>query len=135
MRFPAVSTIPNAGCSGRSTSDHVLATLDPFAPGEIEDLGFVHRRDGLELEAVEALDGGELHRLDAPLHEAPFTVDELELDQAREELDVVQALVRRQARHLLVLAKERRELEGLEPVLEQDPGRLAYHAPADIKHR
>ena len=78
---------------------------------------------------------GNLRRLDAPLHEAPFTVDELELDQARQEPDVVQALVRRLARHLLVLAKERRELEGLEPMFEQDPGRLAHHAPADIRHR
>ena len=36
---------------------------------------------------------------------------------------------------LLVLAKERRELEGLEPMFEQDPGRLAHYAPADIRHR
>ena len=34
--------------------------------------------------------------------------------------------VRRLARHLLVLAKERRELERLEPMLEQNPGRLAH---------
>ena len=68
--------------------------------GRARGLGLVHRRDGLELEAVEALDGGELRCLDAPLNEAPFTVDELELDQAREKLDVVQALLRRLTRHL-----------------------------------
>ena len=119
----------------RPQSDHVLATLDPFAPGELQDLGLVQRRDGLELEAVEALHGGELRRLDAPLDEAPFAVDELELDQAREELDMVQALVRRLARHLLVLAKERRELQHLEPMFEQDPGWLAHCASPDIRHR
>ena len=81
------------------------------------------------------LHGGKLRRLDAPLHESPFAVDELELDQAREELDMVQALVRRVARHLLVLAKERRELQHLEPMFEQDPGRLAHLASPDIRHR
>lgn len=67
----------------RTESDDVLAPLDSLAPGKLERLGFVDRRDGLELEAVEALHGGELRRLDTPLDEAPFAVDELELGRAR----------------------------------------------------
>ena len=130
---------PQSGVSLARTrwaqSDHVLAPFDPLTPGELEDLDLVHRGDGLELEAVQALGSGELRRLDAPLNETPFAVNEFEFDQPRQELDVVQALVRRLARHLLVLAKGCRELEGLEPMLEQDPGRLAHCAPADIRHR
>ena len=85
-------------------SDHVLAPLDPFTSGELEDLGLVQRRDGFELEGVEALEGGELRGLDAPLDETAFTVDELELDQPGEEGHVVQAFVGALARHLVVLA-------------------------------
>ena len=88
-----------------------------------------------ELEAVQTLDGGKLRRPDAPLDQAPFAVDELELDQTREELDVVQSLVRRAARHLLVLAKKRRKLEGLEPMFEQDLRRAAHRTHPDIRHR
>ena len=81
-------------------SNDGLAALDPFASGEIEHLGLVHRRGRLELEAVRAFDGGELRCLDAPFDEAAFAVDEFGLHQSRQELYVVQALVGALARHL-----------------------------------
>jgi hypothetical protein len=36
--------------------------------------------DGLEVEAIEAFDGGKLCRLDAPLDHPPFAVDQFQLD-------------------------------------------------------
>ena len=116
-------------------SDDVLSALDPLASGELEDLGLVERGDGFELEGVEALDGGELRRLDTPLDETALAVDEFEFHQSGQERHVVQTLVGALARHLVVLAKEGRELEGLEPVLEQDLRRLAHGAPRSIRHR
>ena len=121
--------------AARSQSDDVLAPLDPFTSGELERLDLVERRDRFELEAVQTLHCGKLRRPDAPLDKAPFAVDELEFDQTREELDVVQSLVRRAARHLLVLAKKRRKLEGLEPMFEQDLRRVAHRTHPDIRHR
>jgi hypothetical protein len=99
----------------RAQGDDVLAPVDPFAPGEFQDLRLVEPGDRLEVEAVQALgdreraigrhwseDNGE-RRLDAPLHHAPLPVDQLELDQSGQEPDVVQTFGRALAGELVVL--------------------------------
>jgi hypothetical protein len=58
-------------------SDHVLATLDPFAAGQFQHLHLVELRDRLEVEAVEALGDRELRGLDAALDHPPLAVDQL----------------------------------------------------------
>ena len=118
--------------SAWSQSDDVLTAFDPITSCKLEHLGLVERGDDLELEAVEALDGGELRRLDAPFDESAFAVDELEFDQTSEDGDVVQAFVGALARDLVVLAMDSRELERLEPMLEQNLGRLAVLVRASL---
>jgi hypothetical protein len=70
--------------------DDVLATVDPFAAGEFQHLHLVEPGDRLEVKAVEALGGRELRGLDPTLDHSALPVDQLELDQARQELDMVQ---------------------------------------------
>ena len=47
--------------------DDVLAALDVLAARQFQDQHLVERRDGLEVEAVEAFDGGEPGLPDSPL--------------------------------------------------------------------
>ena len=64
---------PEAQCyvglagTARPERDDVLAPIDELTAGEFHDKGLVERRDGLEVEAVQALGGRELRGLDAPL--------------------------------------------------------------------
>ena len=69
--------------------DHVLAPFDPVTARQFKDLhlvGFVKRL------GVEAFCGREHGRLGAALNHPTRTIDQLQFDQTRQELDVVQAL-------------------------------------------
>ena len=54
--------------------DDILTTLDVFASRQLQNQHLVERGDGLEVEAVEAFDGGEPGLSDPPLDHAALTV-------------------------------------------------------------
>ncbi len=56
--------------------DDILTTLDVFASRQLQNQHLVERCDGLEVEAVEAFDGGEPGLSDPPLDHAALTVDQ-----------------------------------------------------------
>ncbi len=112
--------------AARPERDHVLAPLDELAPGEFRRQGLVERRDRLEVEAVEALGGGELRRLDAPLDHAALAVDQLQLAEPEQILHMVAALGRALAGELGVFGVEGRQAELLEVVLQQHLGCVAH---------
>ena len=60
----------DVGLAGAAVADgdDVLAALDVFTPGQLHDQWLVQRRDGEEVEGVQALDSGEACRADAALH-------------------------------------------------------------------
>jgi len=84
-----------------------------------------------EVEAVEALHGGEPRRLDAALDHAPLAVDQLQLGKPEQIPGMVGALGGALARNLVILAQERRQLEGLE-VVRQENLRCVAHAAAPL---
>ena len=61
--------------------DDILTTLDVFASRQLQNQHLVERCDGLEVEAVEAFDGGEPGLSDPPLDHAALTVDQFQLGQ------------------------------------------------------
>ena len=120
----------SAGAEG----DDVLAALDPFAARQLEHLYLVQAGDRLEVEAVEAFDRREPCGLDPSLDHPALAVDELQLHEAGEKADVVQAFGRALAGELLVFPQEGRQLERLEVVGEQDLGRFRHAAVPDTRH-
>ena len=92
--------------AARAEGDDILAPVDPFAAGEVQHLHLVQLGDRLEVEAVEALGGRELRGLDAALDHPPLAVDQLQLDQVRQELDMVQPLCGALAAQLLIFPQE-----------------------------
>ena len=68
----------DVGLAGAAVADgdDVLSALDVFTPGQLHDQWLVQRRDGQEVEGVQALGGGEARRADAALHHAPKTLDD-----------------------------------------------------------
>ena len=91
-------------------------------------------RDRLEVEAVEAFDRREPRRLDPALDHPSLAVDELQLDQAGEKADVVEAFGRALAGQLLVFPQEGRQLQRLEVMGEQDLGGVRHAAFPDTRH-
>ena len=74
--------------------DDVLAALDVFTARQLQDHHLVERWDGLEVEAVEAFDGGELGLPD-PLFDHPaFALDQFQFDEADEITDMVKRIER-----------------------------------------
>src|SRR6476660_8726683 len=63
--------------------DHVLAALDVFAAGELENQRLVERRDGGEVETVEAFHCREACLFDAALDHPPFPLDQFEFGQPK----------------------------------------------------
>ena len=78
------------------------------------------RRERREVEAVEALHGRELGRLDAALDHAPLALDQLQLGQPQQVAGMVDAFGGALAGDLVVLAQERRQLQRLEVMGEQN---------------
>ena len=71
--------------------------------------------------------------LDAALDHAAFAVDQFQLDEAREEPDMVQTLGGTLAGLLVVFAQEGRQLQGLEVMGEQDLRGLGHAASSDSR--
>ena len=120
--------------SAWADGDDVLTPLDPFAASQLQHLHLVERRDGLEVEAVEALGCGELRRLDPALDHPALAVDQLQLHEPGEEPDMVQPLGRALAGELAVFPQEGRQLQRLEVMVEKKLGRFAHAASPDTRH-
>ena len=72
--------------------DDVLATVDVLTAGELDHQGLVERRDGLEVEGVQALDHREPGRPDAAFDHATLAFDQLELGQSQQIAHVIDAV-------------------------------------------
>ena len=92
-----------AGSAG-AEGDDVLAVGDELAAGEVEHELLVQGREGIEVEAFEALHRRELRRLDPPFDHPRLAVEQLEPDQPGEVADMVHALGGALSGELLVLA-------------------------------
>ena len=118
----------------RPKGDDVLPTADELAPGQVQDQLLVERRDGVEVEALQALDRREAGRLDASVDHARLPVEQLQFDQPGQIADVIDVLPRALPGELLVFPEHRRQLQLLQVVLEQDlrgfAGRAHVQAPA-----
>ena len=74
--------------------DDVLAALGVFTARQLQDHHLVERWDGLEVEAVEAFDGGELGLPDPPLNQPAFAVNQFQFGEADEITDMVKRIER-----------------------------------------
>ena len=100
--------------------DDVLAPLDVVRARQLQHQHLVQRRQRQEVEAVEAFDRRELRRLDPALDHPPLAVDHLHLGQPHQVTRMVDALGGALPGDLVVLAQERRQLQRLQMVGEQD---------------
>lgn len=91
----------------------------------------VELQDRPEVEAVQALLGRELRSLDAALDHPSLAVDQLQLDQAGQELDVIQPFGGTLAGQLLVLPQEGGELQRLQVMGKQDLRSIGHAASPD----
>src|SRR4051794_37103494 len=94
--------------------DDVLPALDVLAPRQLEDQGLVERGNGREVEAVEALDRGEMRLADPALHHRLLALDQLQLGQAQQIAQMVRPFGRAWPGRFLMLAQEGRQLQRLE---------------------
>jgi hypothetical protein len=106
----------------------VLAAGDVFRAGKFQHQGLVERRQGQEVEAVEAFDGRELSFLDPPLDHPPFPLDQLHFGKTQQVTGVVDALGGALPGELVMLAQKGRQLERLEVMDEQKLGRVGHDA-------
>ena len=113
--------------------DDILTTLDVFASRQLQNQHLVERCDGLEVEAVEAFDGGEPGLSDPPLDHAALTVDQFQLGQTDKIPHIVGALGGALAGQLVVFAQERRQFQGLEVMGQQHLRRIGHDAPPPNK--
>ena len=114
--------------AGIAEGDHVLAALQIFASSELQHERLVKAGQSGEVVAVEALHGRETGRPDPALDQALFPIDHLQLGQAEQIADVIDALGGALPSHLVVLAHKGRQLERLQMVAEQDLRRRAHAA-------
>src|ERR1700691_5439811 len=114
--------------AGVADRDDVLPAGHILRAGELQHEGLVERRNGGEVEAVQALYGRELRLFDPTLHHAPFTVDQLEFGQAQQKADMIKALGGTLPSELVVLAQKRRQLERLQVMSKQKLGRIGHDA-------
>src|SRR5215210_5140969 len=99
--------------------DDILAAGDILRAGELQYQGLVERRQGQEVEAVEAFDNREPGLLDPPLDNPPLALDQLQFGKAQQVTGVVDALRGALPGELLILAQEGRQLERLQVMGEQ----------------
>ena len=108
--------------------DDVLAAGDVFRAGKFQHQGLVERRQGQEVEAVEAFDRREPGLLDPPLDHPPFPLDQLQFGKTQQVTGVVDALGGALPGELVMLAQEGWQLERLEVMGEQKLGRVGHDA-------
>ena len=120
----------NVGLAGAAVADRddVLAAGDVLRAGKLQHQRLVERRQGQEVEAVEAFDRRELRLLDPPLDHPPLALDQLQFGKAQQVADMVDALGGALPGELVVLAQEGRQLERLEVMGEQKLGRVGHDA-------
>jgi hypothetical protein len=106
--------------------DDIFAAGRVLGTGEFQDEGLVERRKRREVEAVEALDGGEPRFLDPALHHASFSIDQLQFNETQEKANMVETLGGALPSKLLIFAQERRQLEGLQVISKQKLGRIGH---------
>src|SRR3979490_2736228 len=120
----------NVGPAGAAVADRdeILPAGHILRAGELQHEGLVERRNGSEVEAVQALHGREPRLLDPTLHHAPFAIDQLQFGQAQQKADVIEALGGALPGELVVLAQERRQLARPQVMREQKLGRIGHDA-------
>ena len=106
----------------------VLCSLYNLSDDQVE-YQIVERWDGLEVEGIEAFDGGEPGLPDPPLDHAALTVDQFQLGQADKIPHMVGALGCALAGQLVVFAQKGRQLQGLEVMGQQQLRRIGHDAP------
>ena len=109
------------GLAGAAVADgdDVLSALDVFAAGQLHDQWLVQRRDGQEVEGVQALGGGEACRADAALHHALVAVDEFQFGETQQVVRVIGAFGGALGGQLAVLPEEGGQLQLLEVVFQE----------------
>jgi hypothetical protein len=85
-------------------------------------------RDCREVETVETFHGRKPCLLDAALDCPPFPLDQFQFGQAQQVAGVVDPFGSALLSQLVVFAQERRQLERLEMMGEQQLGRVAHDA-------
>jgi hypothetical protein len=75
---------------------------------------------------------GESRLLDPTLHHAPYAIDQLQISQAQQKADMIEALGSALPSELAVLAQERRQLERLQVMSEQKPAIDGISTATDI---
>src|ERR1035437_6634841 len=114
--------------AGVADRDDVLPAGYILRAGELQNENLVERRNGGEVEAVQALHGREPRLLDPPLDHPPFAVDQLQFGQAQQKGDVIETLGGAPPGELVVLAQERRQLERLQMLSKQKLGCIGHDA-------
>src|ERR1017187_5859182 len=85
-RHHPVSRLARAAVADR---DDVLPAGHILRAGELQNEGLIERRNGGEVEAVQALYGWEPRLLDPTLHHASFAVDQFQFGQAQQKADMI----------------------------------------------
>ena len=98
--------------------DDILPALDVFTPGQFHHQHLVQRRDGREVEGVQALHRGESGGADPPLHHALVAVYELKLGEGQQVLGMVHTLGGAQGSHLPVFPEKAGQLQLFEMVFQ-----------------
>ena len=86
--------------------DDVLPPLDVFTSGQFHDQGFVHRRDGQEVEGIQGFDRGEAGGAHAALDHALVAVDEFQFSQAQQVVGMVRPFLGALGGQLVILPQE-----------------------------
>ena len=118
----------HVGLAGPAVADgdDVLPPVYVLAACQLHDQVLVHRRDGQEVEGVEALRGREASSLDPAVHHTMMAVYQLKLREPQQVARMVYVLSGTLRGHLAVLPQEGRQLQLLEVVLQQHRRPLAH---------
>ena len=114
--------------AGVADRNDVLAPLDVLRARQLHHQRLVQGRQRREVEAVEALDRREPGGLDPALDHAPLAIDQLLLGQSQQIARIIDALGSTLARLSVVLAQERRQLQYLQVMGQQNLRCIAHDA-------
>ena len=104
--------------TGRPEQQHVLAVGDPARRGEVTDLLGIDRRLGVEVEASEFLDGGEVRELQRHVDAAVILARDLAFAQEHQRLPRRQVCACRFVEKVVELIADAGELEPDEHLVE-----------------